>query len=87
MSDTKEKALAKQDPVNPITLELLRAKAEILDKTAKSLQVQAGETGDPELWDAAKFTRGEASMCRELIAHIKGLNYNEFSIQLREGKL
>ena len=83
----KEKALAKQQPVNLVTLDFLRQKEQALMETAKSLQEEAGQTGDPECWDAAKFTRGEASMCRELMAHIKGLSHEEFFIQLREGKL
>lgn len=83
----KEQVLAKQEPVNTITLDFLREKVEILDRTAESLQTQAGQTGDVEIWDAARFTRGEASAYRDLIAHVKGLSHREYLIQLREGRL
>lgn len=83
----KEAALSKQEPVNQITIEYLRNQAKMLDEMATSMGEEAGKTGDPELWDAARVTRGQASMCRDLIQYIKGLTYREYLYQLRAEKL
>lgn len=83
----KEAALAKQEPVNQVTLEFLRKEAEALERGASSLFAHAGTTGDQDTWELAKSLRVEASMCMRLMQHIKGLSYEEYMYQVREGKL
>jgi hypothetical protein len=83
----KEAALAKQEPVNQITLEFLREEIKNLERGASALYTRAGETGDQDIWDLAKSQTAEIVMCMRLIQYIKGLNYEEYNYQVREGKL
>lgn len=85
--EEKAAALAKQAPINTVTIEYLKSKIKEEENAAKWSQDEAARTGDPDAWDYARFCRGKAAAYHDLIVYIKGLTWREECYQIQENKL